>query len=252
MNSPLPVRSVRCGALLWLVVLSLFGVASAHAEDFDVTAASSESNYTINGTSGNPTLTLIRGRSYTFRIDACSCHPFRILGAPENAVSNNNTASGVITFNVPLTATNYTYICSFHFFGGAIQTIDSPPPSAIETWRQANFGTTANTGDAADLSDFDQDGLTNLLEFAFGLDPKSGSSRQIPAGQVQGGNFVVTFPQPAGVDGITYGAEWSETAGAGSWTPVTDTGTAGQHTFSIATAGHARLLVRLTVVRPPP
>lgn len=44
-------------------------------------------------------------------------------------------------------------------------------PTAIEAWRLANFGTVANTGPAADLGDFDFDGVLNLFEFAFGTDP---------------------------------------------------------------------------------
>jgi uncharacterized membrane protein len=44
----------------------------------------------------------------------------------------------------------------------------------ILTWRQIHFGTTANTGAAANLADPEQDGRTNLEEFAFGLNPLSG------------------------------------------------------------------------------
>jgi hypothetical protein len=43
--------------------------------------------------------------------------------------------------------------------------------SALESWRQTNFGTTANTGTAADTADFDGDGLSNLLEYATGTNP---------------------------------------------------------------------------------
>jgi chitodextrinase len=41
----------------------------------------------------------------------------------------------------------------------------------IETWRQAKFGTTSNTGNAADDADPNHNGLINLLEYALGGDP---------------------------------------------------------------------------------
>ena len=117
--------------------------------------------------------------------------------------------------------------------------------TALQAWRQTHFGTTANSGNAADDFDFDKDGLVNLLEFGFGLDPTKGNSVQIPQGQVSASNFTVSFTQPAGVSGITYAAESSATLEVGSWTPVADTGSGGQHVFSIArtTKGFIRLKV---------
>lgn len=45
--------------------------------------------------------------------------------------------------------------------------------SPIESWRLRHFGTTNNTGNAADDADDDGDGDRNLLEFASGTDPKA-------------------------------------------------------------------------------
>jgi plastocyanin len=240
-----------CRRTTGLALILLSAIASVHAADFKVTATSSEIDYTINDMPASPPLTLVRGRTYTFEIDACSCHPFEILGAPAGSVSNNNISTGTITFNVPLDAGNYSYVCSFHFFGDTITTIDAPPLSAIELWRQDHFGITGNTGDAADMFDFDHDGLPNLVEFAFGSNPKLGTSQQLPQWQMQGGNFSATFPEPAGVTGVTYSAEWSETQLPGSWTTMTDTGAGGQHSFSVPIAGHNKLFARFTVLRPP-
>lgn len=44
--------------------------------------------------------------------------------------------------------------------------------SAAETWRQQWFSQTTNSGNAADHVDFDKDGLPNLLERAFGSNPR--------------------------------------------------------------------------------
>jgi hypothetical protein len=88
--------------------------------------------YTISGFSTkNPNLTLVRGQTYTFMINASSSHPFEILS---KGVLNNNTSSGTITFTVPDVVSNYHYICSVHFFGGTIFTVPAnttPPPPVI-------------------------------------------------------------------------------------------------------------------------
>ena len=76
------------------------------------------------GTRPNPTLTLVRGRTYTFSVNASSIHPFEILSP---GVVNNNISQGTITYTVPNVASNYIYICSIHDFGGQILTV--PPPT---------------------------------------------------------------------------------------------------------------------------
>ena len=107
--------------------------------DFNVitiTPTYQATQFAINGQQGNPTLTLMRGRTYMFSIATGSTHPFEIVtsgGVPYNTgVSNNNISSGTLTFTVPETAPNtLRYICSVHFFGGTINIVDSPPASAF-------------------------------------------------------------------------------------------------------------------------
>ena len=119
------------------------------------------------------------------------------------------------------------------------------PVLAIADWRQRYFGSPANSGNGADLFDFDRDGLVNLVEFAMGLNPTLGSSPQLPQGRIIGTNFVISFAEPAGITGITYSAEWSATLLGGSWTPITDTGVNGQHTFSVPIGTSTGRFVRL-------
>lgn len=90
----------------------------------DFTVTSPGFFYMISGLSGqNPVLTLTRGRTYTFQINASSIHPFEILNAPPGSVTNNNISNGTITFAVPMTAQNYAYQCSIHGFGNTIETV---------------------------------------------------------------------------------------------------------------------------------
>jgi len=112
-----------CG--LWAgAVCSFITVGPAFAADFSVTSPGS--SYSINGQGPNPTLTLVRGRTYTFAVNTAFNHPFRINST---GATNNNISSGTITYTVPTNAANYAYQCSVHGFGGNINTIAPPPPS---------------------------------------------------------------------------------------------------------------------------
>jgi hypothetical protein len=42
------------------------------------------------------------------------------------------------------------------------------------------FGSDDSSGDAADLDDFDKDGLVNLVEFALDLNPKASDVGRFP------------------------------------------------------------------------
>ena len=100
----------------------------------------------------------------------------------------------------------------------------------IELWRKLYFDRFPGTGIAADTADPDSDGLANLVEYAFGLSPIAPGG-SLPAPQIVGPNYSVTFLQPGGVGGITYSAEWSPDLAPNSWTPIPDTGTGPTHIF---------------------
>ncbi len=119
--------------------------------------------------------------------------------------------------------------------------------SALQSWRQLNFGTTSNTGLAADKADADFDGVTNVVEFAFGLNPNSSASKLLPQGVVLNGNFVLSFTQPAGVSGVAYGVDWSPNPAPGPWNPLTNTAIPPAHLFSVPTNGNPTIFMRLKI-----
>jgi hypothetical protein len=116
-----------------------------------------------------------------------------------------------------------------------------------ENWRQFHFGSSANSGDGADLYDFDHDGIPNLVEFAFGLNPKQADSAVLPTPQLSGDQLAIMFTRPEEVAGITYAAEWSPDLLADSWQAVSDTGIFPQHAFSVPSVGNQRVFMRLKV-----
>jgi M6 family metalloprotease-like protein len=122
--------------------------------------------------------------------------------------------------------------------------------NALENWRLTWFGNNADSGNGADDNDYDNDGSSNLLEFAFGLNPTLASTGLVPRMQMAGANFTVTFTEPDGVSGITYGAEWSTTMQPASWISIPDAGVAPQHTFTIPMAANPELFLRLKITAP--
>ncbi|MDH4443832.1 MAG: IPT/TIG domain-containing protein [Akkermansiaceae bacterium] len=89
--------------------------------------------------------------------------------------------------------------------------------SALESWRQAQFGPSAtNTGNAADAADPYRTGVPNLLVYAFfgpAQDLATAQVEQLPQATLSGDSLGYQFTEPSGVSGLTYGAEWSATLG---------------------------------------
>ena len=89
--------------------------------------------------------------------------------------------------------------------------------TVVENWRLANFGTIANTGNAADSADPDGDGWTNAQEYISGTNPNNWSSVLKISQMVKSGNdMLLSFPT---VSGKTYRVERSDTL-QGPWTTV--------------------------------
>jgi len=92
------------------------------AKNFLVTSPAG-GTYTIDGTSNNPAITLVRGYTYYFTINASS-HPFYFQTTPgaynsaltySTGVTNGGTGAGIIAFMVPAGApSTLYYICSIH------------------------------------------------------------------------------------------------------------------------------------------
>ena len=170
-------------------------------------------------------------------------------GSPPSTVGRNavlHLLNGNIYIDIKFTAWGgssggFTYVRS---------TAPLTLPTPLEAWRQQFFNITTNTGDAADNFDFDNDGLVNIVEFAFGLNPRQGDSLMLPLPQVVAGVFGVSFTQPAGVSGITYGAQWSSSLTAASWTPIADTGTGSTHTFNVPVGSNPQMFMRYVVTVP--
>ena len=118
---PLPAQA-------WAFVLALgLSLSPAGAADFEVRTPNNQFAFQING-EDTPTLTLQRGRVYTFDVQTSTAfHPFHIQSP---GVDVNDIDSGTMTYTVPTNDANYYYNCTVHgdIMRGEIVTVPPPAP----------------------------------------------------------------------------------------------------------------------------
>ena len=87
-----------------------------------------------------------------------------------------------------------------------------------QAWRFQHFGRLDAAGNAADLEDPDDDGESNLLEFATGQNPFD-ATRALTSVTRNGGQleFIYTRSKAAILDGVVFTVEWSDSLAPGSW-----------------------------------
>jgi hypothetical protein len=87
--------------------------------------------------------------------------------------------------------------------------------TAIQQWRQTNFGSPSNTGDAADGADPDGDGQKNAAEFTAGTDPQNGADRfAVTRLEKIGGTYRIRIDGKAG----RIYRLWRSSGLSGGWT----------------------------------
>ncbi len=121
--------------------------------------------------------------------------------------------------------------------------------TTLEAWRTTHFGSPFNHGMGRDGRDADQDGVPNLLEYAFDLDPGVSGSRGLPAWtRLAGGSgHSLQFQRPPGKEDILYTAEWSTTLAEGDWHPAEDLSTGNQKSFRVPADPEPAKFFRLRV-----
>jgi hypothetical protein len=144
---------------------------------------------------------------------------------------------------------------------GLIEQVASFTTLALQqSWLQQYFGSSTNTGNAADTADYDNDGLVNLLEWACGLNPTTAST--LPANVVRNGTnleFTYTRSRSAMDRGAVFTVEWSDTLpGPNPWsstgvtqTILSDNGTVQQVKATLPAGNNGQRFVRLKVTGAP-
>ena len=101
-------------------------------------------------------------------------------------------------------------------------------------------------------ADDDGDGVGNLAEYAFGMNPLTASDLwKLPAPELIGGRFRLSVTEPQDVSGVVYGAVWSRNVT--NWTAIAESGSGRYHEFwtSAALIGEPSVFVRWAVRLAP-
>lgn len=120
--------------IILISAVATLGLSAKAATNHFACGNSGFSAYIING-ENNPDLTLVRGFTYTFNLNA-SGHPFYIKtvqgagtgNAYSDGVTGNGTQIGTVTFTVPTNAPDLLYYnCQFHpLMTGKLNIVDTP------------------------------------------------------------------------------------------------------------------------------
>ena len=169
----------------------------------DVAASPSTSQGFVAGTNYTVTLTIARPATATINLSVSVTG-----GALSNYSFTADDVAGIVTgfdgFAVLSTSSH-----------GSTYTIDNvtivhdtiPAPSPLASWRLTHFGTTENTGLAANDADPDYDGIRNLFEFILDLDPNSPDTAApaiLGEANVSGQDYLtLTFTRDLTATGVT-------------------------------------------------
>ncbi len=104
-------------------------------------------------------------------------------------------------------------------FTGADATFTTP--SAVEAWRQQHFGSTANSGNAADDANPAGDGITNLMKYALWMNPaQPGTQPPAVVTEVSGTRYLgLNFPRNPYAYDVIYEVQAADSP-LGPWTTV--------------------------------
>ena len=191
MMFPLLTRSAQA----WSFVIGLgLSLLPASAADFEVRTPNDQFAFQING-EDSPTLTLVRGQTYTFDVQTTvGFHPFHIVSP---GVDVNNIASGTIAYTVPTNAANYFYNCTFHgdIMRGEIVTV-APVVPADFTVRtpDAQFAFQINCVDSPTLTLIRGRTYTFDVQTTPGFHPFHIQSPGVVMNDIDSGTITYTVP----------------------------------------------------------
>jgi len=184
--------------------------------------------------------------------------PTSVNSNPQIGGAGVNVATATVVANAfsvgvsnLLPSTTYSYAAyATNSAGIGYSTVDSFTTSAtMPSWQLSWYGSTSSSNAAYGADPYGT-GVPNIAVFAYlgpYQNPQTASVAQLPQVQLSGGNFYYDFFEPAGVSGVTYGAQSSTDLSAGNWQSVPDTGSGGEHIFIVPVAASTQTFMRLTV-----
>ncbi len=122
------------------------------------------------------------------------------------------------------------------------------PQLPVEVWRERYFGSPLPQEASADEKDPDRDGVSNLTERGFGMNPIKADRERLPIWQTQEHGLSLDFSRAKLTEGFTMDVLWSETLEAGDWSPLSDSGDSLDFRFTLPQTPSGRAFGRFRVL----
>ncbi len=213
------------------------GAASISSANFALGTAPAGYVYLFNGSGGTLSLTVAVPPAVPASLTATGSSSNIALswiaspGASQYSVKRSTTGGSgheiIATVFGPsysdTTATNgiiYSYVVTAWNSAGesaASAATSAGLTTSVTAWRHVHFGTTENIGDAANTFDPDNDGLTNLLEYALGSDPKSANTSAVPQIVQSKDRLTIAFNRNADALDVVTSVWATDDLAAGTW-----------------------------------
>ena len=116
-------------------------------------------------------------------------------GGPYTSLATGLTNSSYTDSAVTVGNTYFYVVTATNAIGEGAPSVEATASAlnALQAWRFAKFGTSANTGLAADSANPSGDGIPNLMKYALGLDPLSTNAAARPLAILTNGYLQMTF-----------------------------------------------------------
>ena len=242
-------------------------VTSAHSGNFTqgdngdtytitvMNAGASSSSGTVTVTDTLPlglTATAIGGAGWSADLTNLTCSRSDVLASSASYPTIIVTVN--VATNAPVSVTNLVYVTG----GGQFNTNTDPTTivaaTPIQLWRYYWFGTTANSGPAADLAIATSDGMPNLLKYALGLVPIVATNDPV-TGDINTGFLRITAPKNPDATDVTFHAQRTPTLTPPAWTTngtiiETNTSTLFRARATAPVSAATNAFMRLEITRP--
>lgn len=179
----------------------------------DAFVATSSLPHGTTGATYQQTLSATGGTApYTWSLVSGSLPPGLALGN-DGVISGTPASAGVASFIVQVSGSD-----GFATTASLGITISQP----LTTWEESRFTQAEiSSGRTSATADFDGDGVPNLLEYAFGGDPKNSDAAAIaPAPDTSGNKFQISFSCDSARSDITYTVQATSSLTSGTWTDI--------------------------------
>jgi hypothetical protein len=218
-----------------------------------------------NYTSGNTqdiglSKTNVAAGVWHFALAITNSQPVKFGGSGNTTVTDrwfNGSLADLAVFDAALAPVDITKLSAIpvQWFGGqsTSATIHINVWSALDSWRFAQFGSTSNTGQAANDADWDADAYSNFMEFAIGTNPKT-PTQSFTSIEKAGAQIKFTYQRSLAAMGeVNCIVEWSDNL-APPWstqgvteTIISDNGTIQNVQATMPAGNTGRRFVRLRV-----